>query len=296
MTSATQVSRTERHQHFIVRNTFLDTKPKERARERRSRTWPTHARYRYEPLRLGGDIHTEQQSGSTDIRSDKLTTSQTGSGDISGEQAHHHNHTAEHSFVFVGRPGPEDIQEYLPHRISLLTLDVPPTFTFHFALGIALRLEPSVVVAATEQHTPGALDCFRLRACVRNLRHVIPRGLLLFCMPNIGVLHVQPNGNIRTLTRDELGSQILCDYFGYASLALYGTSLSHHARPVCVWLPLHKCWSSPWLPNISLCRSEVFYFLQPERYPLRWQTLCISDRVVYSGSLNANKLLKTRRG
>ena len=232
-------------------------------------TWPADTRSPHKPLRLNGDVNVGHFAQNAKVQLDKPAASQAQSKGALAEHAHHHHNTADHPCNYWWPPVPGHILASFPHRIPLQTLDVPPTFTFHFALAIQLGLDPSVVLAATEQHAPGPLDCIRLRTCVRNLRHVIPRGLLLFCMPNVGVLHVQPNGCIRTLTRDELGLQILCDYFGYASLALYGTSLSHHARPVCVWLPLQKCWSPPWLMSISICRSELFHFSRPEQYALR---------------------------
>ena len=288
----------EMYPSLIVRNTFVDIESANTRclTLRRSTTWPTDTRSRHKPLRLGGNVSVTRRVRHDMMQFDMPEARQAQCKRTLAEQAHHNHNGAEISYNRRWHAVPHHILESFPHRIPLQTLEVPSTFTFHYALAMALGLAPSFVLAATEQRAPGPVDSLTLRTCVRNLRHVIPRGLLLFCMPNVGVLHVLPNGCIRTLTRDELGLQILCNYFGYTSLALYGTSLSHHARPVCVWLPLQKRWSAPWLVGMAFSRKELFHFSQPQQDALRWHTLCISDRMdVCPGPLNANNLLKTRR-
>ena len=152
MTLITQVPLLQRHQSLIVRNTFVDfedagaTPP----RPRRSTTWPADTRYPHEPLRLGGDVIVERFPRNAKIQPDKPTPSQARSQETVHEHAHHHHDTADHPCKYWWLAVPDHILESFPHRIPLQTLDVPPTFTFHVALAIALRLEPSVVLAATE--------------------------------------------------------------------------------------------------------------------------------------------------
>ena len=177
---------------LIVRNTFVDMESADAPclTLRRSTTWPTDTRSAHKTLRLGRDVDIERRARHAKRQFNEPVASQAQCNGTPAEHAYHHDNGAGHSCNYSWLPVPDHILDSFSHRVPPQTFDVPSTFTFHYALAMVLGLAPSVVLAATEQRAPGPLDSVTLRTCVRNLRHVIPRGLLLFCMPNVGVLHV----------------------------------------------------------------------------------------------------------
>ena len=133
--------------------------------------------------------------------------------------------------------------------------------------------------------------CAGICRCVVGLQRLMPAGLLCFCFPDIGVLHFRCDGSVVTLTPNQLMHVLENKGPQCVVLALYGTSISHHARPASVALPMHGRFCAPKIAAHSESQLEVFTFRTGPTVPLRCHTLCIGHRWPNSGTISANELL-----
>ena len=171
------------------------------------------------------------------------------------------------------------------------TCEVPSELTFHTSLSSVLHITLADVQAAIADHPPAPVDSSCICRCVVRLQRLMPAGLLCFCFPDIGVLHFRCDGSVITLTPQQL-MHILQDVGPQCvALALYGTSISHHARPASVALPVHGKWCAPRIAAHPHSQLEVFTFRTGPTVPLRSHTLCIGHRWPTSGTISANELL-----
>ena len=172
------------------------------------------------------------------------------------------------------------------------TCEVPRKLTFHTSLASVLQITLADVQAAIADHPPAPVDSSCICRCVVRLQQLMPAGLLCFCLPDIGVLHFRCNGTVITLTPQQLMHILQNVGAQCVALALYGTSVSHHARPAAVALPVHEKWCAPKIAAHPHSQLEMFTFRTGPTVPLRTHTLCIGHRGPSSGTISANELLE----